>query len=159
MSGRSSTTNTWPLTLVRGASRRTAESWRTINVGESVSDSATGPTGNSTVNRLPTSGTDSTVRSPPISRASRRLIASPNPVPPKFRETVPSAWVNGSNNAWSFAGSMPMPVSATVTRMASPSPPRSNETSIVTPPARVNLMALPTRLIRICLSLRGSVRI
>ena len=64
-------------------------------------------------NVVPRPASDSKLRSPPISRASRRLIASPRPVPPYFREVELSAWVNGWNSRACCSGGMPMPVSRT----------------------------------------------
>ena len=55
------------------------------------------------------------VRSPPILRARRRLIARPSPVPPFSRVSAPSACTNGSNSLLMNDGWMPGPES--VTRM------------------------------------------
>ena len=46
------------------------------------------------MNVVPSPGVLSKVRSPPMSRASRRLIASPSPVPPYWRDVELSACVN-----------------------------------------------------------------
>ena len=68
------------------------------------------------MNVVPAPGTLSKVRSPAMSRASRRLIASPRPVPPYRRDVELSACMNASNSLpWRSSG-MPMPVSRTVTR-------------------------------------------
>ena len=78
-------------------------------------------------------------------------MASPNPVPPNFRVVDESTWLNASNRLLCFCLSIPMPVSFTsidnchwvallVVRL----------TRITTSPASVNLIALPTKLVRIC---------
>ncbi len=88
---------------------------------------------------------------PPISVASRREMASPRPVPPKRRVIDASACENGANMRCSRAGSMPMPVSRTTKRSwAWPASRPASSTSTDTVPTSVNLMALPTRLTRIC---------
>ena len=80
--------------------------------------------GSHSVNVVPAPSRLSTVTSPAISRASRRLIVSPSPVPPCSREyddrgLGPSgdierlAWVNGSKIVPSWSSGMPMPVSTT----------------------------------------------
>ena len=68
------------------------------------------------VNVVPTPGALSNARSPPISRASRRLIASPSPVPPYLRDVELSACVNAPNSRPCCSGGMPMPVSRTLMR-------------------------------------------
>ena len=67
-----------------------------------------------TVKVLPLPGALWTTRSPPSSRAKRRLIASPRPVPPKRRVTELSACTNGSKIASSVSAGMPIPLSVTV---------------------------------------------
>ena len=61
----------------------------------------------------PLPGSLVTVTSPPIMRASLRVMARPRPVPPKRCAVVASAWVNSSNSFACCSGVMPMPVSAT----------------------------------------------
>ena len=63
-------------------------------------------------NVVPLPGVLSTVRSPPIRRASRRLITRPSPVPPYFRVVELSACVNDWKSLACCSGEMPMPVSA-----------------------------------------------
>src|SRR5262250_3439615 len=56
------------------------------------------PPGRRTVKTEPLPGSLVTVTSPPIRRASLRVMARPSPVPPKRCAVVASAWVNSSNN-------------------------------------------------------------
>ena len=56
------------------------------------------PPGSLTVNTEPLPDSLATVRSPPIMRASLRVMASPSPVPPKRCAVALSAWVNSSNS-------------------------------------------------------------
>ena len=51
-----------------------------------------------------------------MSRASRRLIASPSPVPPYWRDVELSACVKAWNSLPCCSRGMPIPVSRTVTR-------------------------------------------
>ena len=69
-----------------------------------------------TWNVLPSPGTPSlsTQIVPPISSASRRLIASPSPVPPYRRLVDASTWLNDWNSRSMRSGGMPIPVSRTV---------------------------------------------
>jgi hypothetical protein len=50
------------------------------------------------VNTEPLPGSLVTVTSPPIMRASLRVMASPSPVPPKRCAVAASAWLNSSNS-------------------------------------------------------------
>ena len=103
---------------------------------------------------------DATVRSPPIMRASWRLIARPRPVPPKRRVVDASAcWKDSNRRARSFSA-MPMPVSATSKRtsVAPPSSRPSHVTSTVTSPSGVNFTALDSRLVSTCASRPRSPR-
>ena len=54
--------------------------------------------GKRTVNTEPLPSSLVTVTSPPIMRASLRVMASPSPVPPKRCAVVASAWVNSANS-------------------------------------------------------------
>jgi hypothetical protein len=54
-----------------------------------------------------------TVTSPPIMRASLRVMARPSPVPPKRCAVEASAWLNSSNSFACCSAVMPMPVSET----------------------------------------------
>ena len=77
-------------------------------VGLSLVESLARPAGNltgftlyagrRTVNTEPLPGSLVTVTSPPIMRASLRVMARPSPVPPKRCAVVASAWVNSSNS-------------------------------------------------------------
>jgi hypothetical protein len=69
-----------------------------------------------TWNVLPLPGTPalSTQTVPPMSSASRRLIASPSPVPPYRRLVDASPWLNDWNSRPARSGEIPMPVSRTV---------------------------------------------
>jgi hypothetical protein len=71
------------------------------------------PAGSRTVNTDPLPGSLVTVTSPPIIRASLRVMARPRPVPPKRCAVVASAWLNSSNSFACCSGVMPMPVSET----------------------------------------------
>ncbi len=114
--------------------------------------------GRQRVKMLPSPGIERHSRSPPRSRASRREIASPSPLPPCRRVLVESACVNGSKRRSSCSARMPMPVSATwMQRDRPPAPSRSRKVSTM-PPSSVNLIALPTRLTRICRTRIASVR-
>ena len=57
-----------------------------------------GPPSSVKVKVLPRPGSVLTVMSPPRSRASRRLIVRPSPVPPNLRVVEASACVNGWNS-------------------------------------------------------------
>src|SRR5262249_1352319 len=78
------------------------------------------PPGNRTVNTEPLPISLATVTSPPIIRASLRVIARPSPVPPKRCAVEASAWLNSSNNFACCSALHAMPLSAT----ASSSPAR-----------------------------------
>src|SRR5262249_1435391 len=69
--------------------------------------------GRRTVNTEPLPGSLATATSPPIMRASLRVMARPSPVPPYCRAVEESAWVNSSNSLACCSGVIPMPVSAT----------------------------------------------
>src|SRR5260221_2351782 len=69
--------------------------------------------GRRTVKTEPLPGSLVSVTSPPIMRASLRVMARPRPVPPYCRAVEESAWVNSSNNLACCSGVIPMPVSAT----------------------------------------------
>jgi hypothetical protein len=56
------------------------------------------PPGKRTVNTEPLPGSLATVTSPPIMRASLRVMARPRPVPPNLCAVVASAWLNSSNS-------------------------------------------------------------
>ena len=66
----------------------------------------------------------SRIRSPPMSRASRRLIVSPSPVPPLLRVNPPSPCTNGSKTAECWSDGTPAPVSATRMNAHGPAPTR-----------------------------------
>ena len=97
-----------------------------------------------------------TLTSPPIMRASLRVMASPRPVPPKRRAVEESAWVNSSNSFACCSGVMPMPVSATANSTTLWPSTRRGATVRVTSPFLVNLQALLSRLSRICRRRIGS---
>ena len=107
------------------------------------------------MNTEPLPGSLVTVTSPPIMRASLRVMARPSPVPPNCWAVEASAWVNSWNSFACCSGVMPMPVSETASSIQSrPSahPARPQPTS----PSLVNLQALLSRLSRICRSRIGS---
>ena len=102
-------------------------------------------------NSLPLPGWLETPMVPPIIATRRAEIVSPNPVPPNCRVVEPSAWVKGSKIERILDSGMPMPVSRTPNRRrTSFSPPPDWSTLTTTSPSWVNLMALPTRFVRIC---------
>src|SRR5206468_3694825 len=109
--------------------------------------------GRRTVKTEPLPGSLATVTSPPIMRASLRVIASPRPVPPKFCAVEASAWANSSNSFACCSAVMPIPVSATASSIQSCATLR---TSSVTSPCLVNLKALLNRLSRILRNRMGS---
>src|SRR6516162_6384209 len=111
--------------------------------------------GRRTVKTEPLPGSLATVTSPPIMRASLRVIASPRPVPPKRCAVVASAWLNSSNSFACWSAVMPMPVSATAISIQS-RPSRTRRARSLTSPCSVNLHALLKRLSRICRNRMGS---
>src|SRR5262245_45217343 len=113
------------------------------------------PPGSRTVNTEPLPGSLVTVTSPPIMRASLRVMARPSPVPPNFCAVAASAWVNSSNSLSCCSAVMPMPVSET-TNSTKLLPLLSLRAASLTSPALVNLQALLRRLSSICLSRMGS---
>ena len=70
------------------------------------------------VNVEPRPGSLSTVTSPPIMRANRRVIARPSPVPPYRLLVAESACANASNSLAICACVMPMPESVTRNAMS-----------------------------------------
>ena len=74
-------------------------------------------------------------------------MVRPSPVPPKRREVALSACSNGWKIDSSRSSGMPTPLSLTD---ASSIPSAPACTAIFTPPSDVNLIALPSRLSRIC---------
>ena len=111
--------------------------------------------GKRTVKTEPLPGSLVTVTSPPIMRASLRVMARPRPVPPYCRAVEESAWVNSSNSFACCSGVMPMPVSDTANSIQL-RPSTTFRTRSVTSPSLVNLQALLNRLSRICRSRMGS---
>src|SRR6266487_786210 len=111
--------------------------------------------GRRTVKTEPFPGSLVTVTSPPIMRASLRVIASPRPVPPKRCAVVLSAWLNSSNSFACCSAVMPMPVSETAnsTKLL---PLLTLRAASLTSPSLVNLQALLNRLSSICRSRMGS---
>ena len=74
----------------------------------------------------------------------------PSPVPPYLRVVELSACVNGSRISCCFSAGIPIPVSLTATCKVTVSVTGRIRRSTITSPCAVNLMALPTRLTRIC---------
>src|SRR5215510_5826008 len=111
--------------------------------------------GSRTVKTEPLPGSLATVTSPPIMRASLRVMARPRPVPPYCRAVEESAWVNSSNSLACCSGVIPMPVSATAMSIQL-RPSTTFLTRSLTSPCLVNLQALLNRLSRICRSRMGS---
>ena len=100
-----------------------------------------------------------TLRSPPMSRASRRLIVRPKPEPSVERVWPVSTCTNGSKMTGKCSGGMPMPVSRTwkYTHFGHSGKRASTSGSFVVPhssatcpPRSVNFTALDRRLMRIC---------
>ncbi len=111
------------------------------------------PASNVTWKVLPSPGTPllSAVTVPPISSASRRLIASPRPVPPNRRLVDASTCVNDWKS-WSIrSGGIPIPVSRidTWNAMRSGSGDSACSTWTAISPSSVNFTALFSRLSRI----------
>src|SRR5262245_57557429 len=113
------------------------------------------PLGKRTVNTDPLPGSLATVTSPPIMRASLRVMARPKPVPPKRCAVEASAWVNSSKILACCSGVMPIPLSETATSIQS-RPSNSLCALSLTSPSLVNLQALLRRLNRICRRRMGS---
>ena len=81
-------------------------------------------------------------------------MASPKPVPPYFRVVKESAWLKELNMRPRTSSDIPIPVSMTSNRSKPSSP--AVRTRTITSPESVNLMALPTKLMRIWRSRIGS---
>src|SRR5262252_2066420 len=113
------------------------------------------PPGRRTVNTEPLPGLLATVTSPPIMRASLRVMARPSPVPPKRCAVVLSAWLNSANSLACCSAVMPMPVSETDTSIQS-RPFLTLLALSLTSPSLVNLQALLKRLNRTCRRRMGS---
>src|SRR5215469_16125454 len=111
--------------------------------------------GRRTVKTEPLPGSLATVTSPPIMRASLRVIARPRPVPPYRCAVDESACVNSANSLACCSAVMPMPVSATANSIQV-RPSTTLRTFSLTSPCVVNLQALLNRLSRICRSRMGS---
>src|SRR5215831_6896455 len=111
--------------------------------------------GRRTVKTEPLPGWLATVTSPPIMRASLRVIARPRPVPPWRCAVDESACVNSANSLACCSAVMPMPVSATANSIQV-RPSTTLRTFSLTSPCVVNLQALLNRLSRICRSRMGS---
>src|SRR5260370_30344861 len=103
------------------------------------------PPGSRTVNTEPLPGSLATVTSPPIMRASLRVMARPSPVPPKRCAVVASAWLNSLNSFACCSAVMPMPVSETAnsTKLL---PLLTLRAASLTSPSLVNVQALLNRL-------------
>ncbi len=106
--------------------------------------------GNVTVKVVPCPASLATVRSPPINRQNRRLMARPSPVPPYLRVVDASACENAWNNFDTCSGVIPIPVSATskfiVEDVLLPDSASSFQMRRVMVPFSVNLLALLKRL-------------
>src|SRR5262249_12186667 len=113
------------------------------------------PTGRRTVNTEPLPRSLATITSPPIMRASLRVMARPSSVPPKRCAVVLSAWLNSSKSLACCSAVMPMPVSETDTSIQS-RPFLTLLARSLTSPSFVNLQALLNRLNRICRRRIGS---
>ena len=109
-------------------------------------------------NRLPCPGIPGlvTVSVPPISSASRRLIARPSPVPPYLRAIEASVWLNDWNSRDMPSSVMPMPVSWTDRRTCQPPSTGSVAVVSVTLPVSVNFTAFDSRFRTICRIRPGS---
>ncbi len=97
-----------------------------------------------------------TVISPPIRSVSILAMVRPNPVPP-LALTAAAAWApreKGSKMRSMSAGAMPGPLSSISNTAMS----RTCAARKLTRPACVNLTALPSTLMRICVSRRSSAR-
>ena len=107
--------------------------------------------------RLPSPWVDSTFIRPPIRLTNSLEMASPSPAPPWLAWIRSSICSKGLKMVSSLSAGMPIPVSFTAKQTRSLS--LSNSTLIATSPVSVNLIALLTRLIRICRSRVGSTLI
>ena len=87
---------------------------------------------------------------PPIISTSCLLIARPSPEPPCLRVVDPSACANSSKTRDCASALMPVPVSVTAKRSVTFfAVSARGDTRITTEPSSVNLIALPTKLVRI----------
>ena len=91
------------------------------------SPAAPGRHGSVNQNVLPCAGELRTPIEPPINSTSCLAMHSPRPEPPYLRVVVASPCVKGANRRAQAAGSMPIPVSLTVTRTSSSQPARALE--------------------------------
>ena len=104
---------------------------------------------------VPCPGALSIVSVPPCKATSRRLMASPSPVPLYLRLIDASAWLKGAHNAANTAGSIPIPVSVT---MITKSPSVVHSEHMETrPPRGVNLTALARIFDTTCMIARRSI--
>ena len=92
---------------------------------------------------------------PPCSSMMLRTMVRPRPRPPCCRRDDESAWRNGSKTCGRNAGSMPGPVSLTLSTARLPS---RRASRVMRPPSGVNLLALSSRLVTTCRSRTGSAR-
>ena len=101
-----------------------------------------------------------------MSRASRRLMASPSPEPSRVRVCPRSTCTNGSKMAARCSSSMPIPVSSTCTAHRQSMPTGicagsaassvSSHVTVTRPPGCVKRTAFESRLTRICSTRCGS---
>ena len=126
-----------------------------LPLGGPGSGSSQGTQGRVSVNWLPWPTSLLTHSSPPIRRASCRLMVRPSPVPPNLRVVLLSPCWNGANSCAISSAPMPMPVSRTLILSCGPTSAATSSTS----PLSVNLMALDSRLSSTCAMRTGSPRI
>ncbi len=154
----SSTTSTWrsgKVQRVGSAAATAASSEASMAGGASSSIPSRSPAGSIRWKVVPCPNSLVATMSPPIARAKPRLIVSPSPVPPKRRVVEASAWTKGSKIDSSLSAGMPMPLSLTSIRYSAGSA-ASRRSTTRTLPRSVNLIALPTRLVRIWRRRAGS---
>src|SRR5688500_3162427 len=106
---------------------------------------------------VPTFNSLSIVSCAPCSRAMEFTSGSPRPTPSKLRANAVSTCSNGFRMRGMSSLAMPMPSSATAnTTPLCGSGPAGLTLISMLPPFGLNLIALPTRLISICFSMRPS---
>ena len=135
---------------------------RRVVAGGALSAASANSTPTSQVNVAPRPTTLRAWMSPPINCANFRLMANPSPVPSCARRPA-FVCVKASNRRVCSSGAMQGPVSSTSNRSRTAALGETSDavmTRSATPPTGgVNLMALPSRLSRICRSFTSSARI
>ena len=109
------------------------------------------------VKTLPPSSRALTSISPAIKWTKFLAIESPSPLPPNFRFTEASAWLNGEKIMLIFSGEIPMPVSVTSNSQRTVCADCvKGLTRSLTQPVSLNFRALPNKFCKTCPKRKGS---